>query len=1050
MMSGYLLHQGATVQCLHGGQAQPMVTSQKVKVGGQFIVHRAADPTEPNRGTGAERLMNASVLSCREERRRKDTRAAPLFGLDFVEVSEDQVTLEVFFLGKAPPVIALANVRISGGRRVRDVQVTGLSVRRQPDPTLDDSLEVRVSKPGDFSIYTLSLVKLDDQGHPTTQSLDGFDPRYDKVEFSFKAGCPSDLDCQVEQICPPPQRSYPEINYLAKDYASFRQLILDRLALLMPDWQEKHIPDIGITLVELLAYVGDYLSYYQEAVATEAYLGTARQRISVRRHVRLVDYTMHEGCNSRTWVTIHTDITDTSLKARQIFFTTTLPGMPNTHVLQPTDWARVPRGNSEVFEPLVDDAKHSIQIYAAHNEIQFYAWGDCECCLAPGSTTATLLDEWVPADAADRPVDGPSGTKRSLNLRVGDVLIFEEVIGPGTGNAGDADPKHRQAVLLTEVTPAIDPLYHQLGFPDHGKPVVEIEWCAEDALTFPLCISAKMPPPDCTCREKISVARGNVILVDNGSAIEEPLGVVPTGSVSEHCPTDCEPAEIVIWPEKFRPTLKQRPLTFAQPLPRCGCAAALVTQDPRQALPAISLSSIPPAPLRSGTSRGQAAEPLFGFADIDDPLSVAQRLRHPANPASQYLRARISEYTRQRLDAWDGSSATTDRLRGAVVSDLTALLETWTPKRDLLESASDDRDFAVETDNDGYAHLRFGDGELAQVPEAGTMFRASYRVGNGVSGNVGAETITCIVFREITDGVGNLVPRNPVPAVGGRPPEPLTEAKMFAPHAFRKVLERAITADDYAALAADNTRRLAERPALLAAAMGNGKDVGTLAAPASSSQTSDDPRRSEEEEPGDTALLGPDICLVPFRKLQGAKGTLRWNGSWYEALVAVDPLGTEEVEAELLDEVAAYLEPYRRIGHDLEVKPANYVGLDLAMAVCVLPQYLRGHVEAALLDVFSNRILPDGRLGFFHADNLTFGEGVFVSRIVAAAQAVPGVMEVQVTKLKRFEIGQPAPDQLTLPPHGVLPLGPFEIARLDNDPSIPENGRLVVDIRGGR
>ena len=44
----------------------------------------------------------------------------------------------------------------------------------------------------------------------------------------------------------------------------------------MPDWQERHVPDIGVALVELLAYVGDYLSYYQDAVATEAYLETAR------------------------------------------------------------------------------------------------------------------------------------------------------------------------------------------------------------------------------------------------------------------------------------------------------------------------------------------------------------------------------------------------------------------------------------------------------------------------------------------------------------------------------------------------------------------------------------------------------------------------------------------------------------------------------------------------------------------------------------------------------------------------------------------------------
>jgi hypothetical protein len=142
------------------------------------------------------------------------------------------------------------------------------------------------------------------------------------------------------------------------------------------------------------------------------------------------------------------------------------------------------------------------------------------------------------------------------------------------------------------------------------------------------------------------------------------------------------------------------------------------------------------------------------------------------------------------------------------------------------------------------------------------------------------------------------------------------------------------------------------------------------------------------------------------------------------------------------------------MGHDLEVKPTRYVPLDLVLTVCVLPHYLRGHVEAALLDIFSNRILPDGRLGFFHPDNLTFGEGIYISQIVAAAQAVQGVENVQVTRLERFEIGEPPPGaeaaQDELPPHGVLALAPFEIAQLDNDPSFPENGRLILDMRGGR
>src|SRR5262249_7864628 len=157
----------------------------------------------------------------------------------------------------------------------------------------DDSLIITVDKPGDFSTYTLRLV-----------NVENIDPRYQSADFSFKVNCPSDADCAPACECEPQELEEPEINYLAKDYGSFRQLILDRLAVIMPDWKETHAADIGIALVEILAYTGDYLSYYQDAVATEAYLDTARQRISVRRLVRLVDYFLHEGCNARGWVCV--------------------------------------------------------------------------------------------------------------------------------------------------------------------------------------------------------------------------------------------------------------------------------------------------------------------------------------------------------------------------------------------------------------------------------------------------------------------------------------------------------------------------------------------------------------------------------------------------------------------------------------------------------------------------------------------------------------------------------------------------------------------------
>ena len=94
----------------------------------------------------------------------------------------------------------------------------------------------------------------------------------------------------------------PDIDYLAKDYLSFRQLMIDHLSVLAPNWQEESPADLGNVLVDLLAYAADYASYYQDAVASEAYLGTARLRHSVKRHARLLDYALQEGCNARVWV----------------------------------------------------------------------------------------------------------------------------------------------------------------------------------------------------------------------------------------------------------------------------------------------------------------------------------------------------------------------------------------------------------------------------------------------------------------------------------------------------------------------------------------------------------------------------------------------------------------------------------------------------------------------------------------------------------------------------------------------------------------------------
>ena len=132
-------------------------------------------------------------------------------------------------------------------------------------------------------------------------------------------------------------------------------------------------------------------------------------------------------------------------------------------------------------------------------------------------------------------------------------------------------------------------------------------------------------------------------------------------------------------------------------------------------------------------------------------------------------------------------------------------------------------------------------------------------------------------------------------------------------------------------------------------------------------------------------------------------------------------------------------------GYDLDVDAPRFVPLDVALHVCVKPDYFRADVAQAVRTVLSSAVLPDGTLGLFHPDNFTFGEPVYLSRIIAAAQAVEGVEAVQAEKFQRLI----SPLATSLDDE-VIPIGSLEIAQLANNPSFRERGRLIIEAGGGK
>lgn len=82
------------------------------------------------------------------------------------------------------------------------------------------------------------------------------------------------------------------IDYLARDYNSFRKALVDLIPAKLPEWTDRSEADFGIALLELFAYMADILSYYQDRIANEAFLNTAQERRSVINHLRLIGYEM--------------------------------------------------------------------------------------------------------------------------------------------------------------------------------------------------------------------------------------------------------------------------------------------------------------------------------------------------------------------------------------------------------------------------------------------------------------------------------------------------------------------------------------------------------------------------------------------------------------------------------------------------------------------------------------------------------------------------------------------------------------------------------------
>jgi len=402
------------------------------------------------------------------------------------------------------PVRARQVFRIRGGSRivagnssgqVRVTSVSGIDATR---------LLLRVEPVGDYSTYTLELV--------WNASL--IDPFFSAIGFKFRPGCFTN-DCAPVQPGRPPSPN-PAIDYLAKDYDSFRHTLMVAMAERVPGWISTSEADHDQVLIDVFAAAADEMSDYQDRVMAEAYLSTTRKRVSLARHARLVDYHLHEGNQATTWLAV--DVVGGqapfTLSDQELVVWTGDDPPEADAIFFASRQRRLVASQRQRLDPLL-------------NRLRVHTWRNAQPALAANSTSADIAP--LSGLASQAQADGLRDLVRNGLWR---EMLIAEVLNPLTGAVAGRHRGKRQLLRLIAGHDVDRGAAESIFDPVTSTWIVRVHWRDEDALRFDYSFTTFCPGPPPTTVEDVSIFYGNLVRVHEGQPIDvhfyEPGSILPT------------------------------------------------------------------------------------------------------------------------------------------------------------------------------------------------------------------------------------------------------------------------------------------------------------------------------------------------------------------------------------------------------------------------------------------------------------------------------------------------------------------------------------------
>ncbi len=335
--------------------------------------------------------------------------------------------------------------------------------------------------------------------------------------------------------------------------------------------------------------------------------------------------------------------------------------------------------------------------------------------------------------------------------------------------------------------------------------------------------------------------------------------------------------------------------------------------------------------------------------------------------------------------------------RSTLTVNVSGFASPWQERIDFIDSESDDLHYMVETDEYDVSRIRFGNNINGRALPDNAVVSCQYQISRGSMGNIGADTLTG--YDSSASGFPNVARIwNPLDVVNGRAPETRAEILRRVPQAYRAHQLRAITLQDYA-------------------------------------------QRAEEIE-----------------SVAHASAHYVWTGSWRAVRIAIDPTGTTVLSPELQQQITRHLDAVRLIGEDLEVRVAQFVPLDIELALCAHPDFWLEDLDFELIQAFSDGYTGDGRRGFFHPDNWTFGQTLYASELIGRALSIQGIERVTRISIRRWFAGSGEgasvilinPEDIKRQQTNKFSVKEAEIIQLENNPDHLERGRIQFNLSGGR